>query len=829
MKLKPPLLLHYCIVVISLLLCTGNLNGAIQHTENFLTDTLAVDTVESAYGEKYIRLVWDNMESTYETGLPELPVRYLRFVVPQYTKNFSVDIIRTSVARTFTVPYPVEATAPDCPVGSYEYSELKADTGYDRTLYPNTGVGCVCQNNMLEGCVHVVTVALYPVVYDAGTDSLIVYDSIEFSLSYDDCLPEEMDIPYLPDASPSGMINLSTLTVNYGDAPEPLEIATYAASAKQPHYYIITDSPLVSAFSELAEWKRNKGYTVNVVSIQSILSQAKYTVGSSTELVDKAAALRAYLYDEYCKFKNDGPFFCLLAGDSDTEVPIRYTRQNSDLQVPDNIDKAYIPTDNYFSDLLTPWSLQLCSDGLYSMYYSDTEYNPTIYVGRLLCHTAQEVKNYTHKLLIYEANPGYGDNGYLNNALYFVQYFEIKPLTLKRYVEECVQSLGLTSETLFDNLIDDNNSSFGPSGETVINKINKVGYSGWFGHGNPGSVQVSGFGDESDEGRCLAITALDSYGVKDVYIHDKPSNGIDNLTNFTKPSIVNSISCTVAPFDKIPGYERVSYNMAQAFTVAGKFGGPAFIGNTREGYFFSSSTLQKEFGIQIHHNSKIGIAESLAKLAPAVNDRWVITTNNLIGDPEFEMWLAKPKEWKVNISDSRNNLRIEGTDLKDGILTVRTLHNDCLFSSISDEKETEVSLACFTKEESCMRLMSLWKSGYLPVIRLATCGDRIQGWTKDFVVRDAFLGGNLNGQKSTDEISFTESTVSIKAIDEVTLYDTFRIGKNGNIRVECNNSVKTAASVEEEGSLRISAGSISLEKGFTVAKGSFLSVTGITE
>ncbi len=818
MSLKPHPFIRYFLVAVSFLMYMGNMNGAIYHTECFSVDALAMDTVESDCGDRYTRLVWDGMEKTYETGLPELPVRYLRFVVPQYTKNFSVEILNSSVATTFTVPYPVVAAA-DCPVSNYEYANLTVDAGYDKTMYPNASIGCVYQNNMLEGCVHIVTVALYPVIYDAAAESLKVYDSIEFNLSYDDCLPEEMDIPYLPDASPSGMINLSSLTVNYGDASGPLGIATYAASVKQPHYYIITDSSLVSAFNELVEWKRNKGYIVNVVSIQSILSKPKYTVGSNAELVDEAAALRAYLYDEYCKFKNDGPFFCLLAGDTDTEVPIRYTRQKNDLNIPDNIENAYIPTDNYFGDLLTPWSLQLCSDGLYSMYYLDTQYNSTIYVGRLLCHTAQEVKNYTHKLLIYEANPGYGDNSYLTKAFYFAQ------VGLNSTIEKCAKSLGIDYEIVLDNLISNGNNPLGPSGETIIKKINKVGYSSWFGHGNPGSVEVSG----KENNKILAITALDCYGKNDVYIADAPNNGLDNLTNFTKPAIVNTVSCTVAPFDKLPGYESVTYNMAQAFTVAGKFGGPAFIGNTREGLLKSSSTLQEEFGLHIHQNPKISIAESLAKMTNTYKDKRILTAHNLIGDPEFEMWLAQPKEWKVNISDSRNNLKVEGTDLKDGTLVVRTLHNEYLSSSILDEKEIEVSLACFTKEESCMRLMSLWKRGYLPIIRLATCGDKIQGWTKDFVVRDAFLGGNLSGQKSTDEIAFTESTVSIKAIDEVTLYDNFKIGENGNLTVECNNSVEVASSIADGGSLKVTAGRVRLEKGFTVAKGGFLNIKGTAE
>ena len=52
------------------------------------------------------------------------------------------------------------------------------------------------------------------------------------------------------------------------------------------------------------------------------------------------------------------------------------------------------------------------------------------------------------------------------------------------------------------------------------------------------------------------------------YSHD--ATGLDELTNFTKPAIMYSLACDVAPFDNI-FYSELSTLNEKLYTIAGSF------------------------------------------------------------------------------------------------------------------------------------------------------------------------------------------------------------------------------------------------------------------
>ena len=102
----------------------------------------------------------------------------------------------------------------------------------------------------------------------------------------------------------------------------------------------------------------------------------------------------------------------------------------------------------------------------------------------------------------------------------------------------------------------------------------------------------------------------------------------DRINNYNSPSILYSTACTVALFDKITGYAYnvdtkqyqfiesnvKEYNPASAFTTAGRFGGVAFLGNSREGYWYESIRLEEYFSNSLQQTSCIGIAENISKI-----------------------------------------------------------------------------------------------------------------------------------------------------------------------------------------------------------------------
>ncbi len=90
---------------------------------------------------------------------------------------------------------------------------------------------------------------------------------------------------------------------------------------------------------------------------------------------DGAAALRAYLKDEYNMYKANGAFFCLIAGDTETTMPYRMTWLYSNTPgISTDFENIYIPTDNYFGDLTSAWNLVKDGNGIYGTYYKNLTY-----------------------------------------------------------------------------------------------------------------------------------------------------------------------------------------------------------------------------------------------------------------------------------------------------------------------------------------------------------------------------------------------------------------------------------------------------------------------
>lgn len=114
--------------------------------------------------------------------------------------------------------------------------------------------------------------------------------------------------------------------------------------------------------------------------------------------------------------------------------------------------------------------------------------------------------------------------------------------------------------------------------------------------------------------------------------------------------------------------------------MAGLYGGPAFLGNTREGYYknYASATLEEEFVNLIKAGNCIGAAEALSKAylnenKDSVNEvntdlaHKVILAHHLIGCPEFSMWTDIPSVtaiYQVTRTDMCIPIRVRTRDCK---------------------------------------------------------------------------------------------------------------------------------------------------------------------
>lgn len=817
-----------------LLLGTASLmaDAGVRHVLSFDVSALSVETVTMSDGEDYAELTWPGMSYAGEPGTPALPVRTVKVKVPPLSRNFRVSVISSEDTLTNILDEWISPVRRDVPI-----NEAGTDDGFTApseeaySTIHDAGAQIV-GDYFLEGCIHLLNVSLSPVSYDPATGAVTACREMEIEIEWDDCLASDMEMPPVEGAVPSGMINLSDVI----DCTQPSAAAGSIARAgslepltNMPSYYIITDRSLVSAFNRLAVWKQLKGYMVKVVAIQDILANSKYKVNESTAIVDAAAALRAYLKDEYNTYKANGAFFCLIAGDTETTMPYRMTWLNYNTpDISTDFENIYMPTDNYFGDLTSAWNLVKDRNGIYGTYYNNLTYNPLIYVGRLLCKTTTEVNNYIDKLILYESNPGKGNTSYLSKSLYFFQHSLDDDLAIiqrdvpnfdKRSVFDINNDYFFIDAKMY-NL----NADYYPTGETIINKMNDCGFASWFGHGNPGGIGVSGEGNPQVAGPWQCITALDYYDSNECGIENKPNNGLDNLSNINKPGVIYSISCTIMPFDKI---YNIPYNFGSGYTVAGKYGGVALLGNTRYGYMEVSTHLQIEFMREIFKTRKIGMAEAISKGTYFNNmthywHKYVPATHNLIGDPEFEMWLNQPLKLQASVTtETENSLRLSGSGLAGSKVFVTNGVAGNLYTPTSNTLTTTLSAA--PDNMKGIKIVSIWKTDYLPEVVFSANEGTLKNREMSFDLTRAFLGYKMNGQKGTTPFTIQSGGILNLKVSGITMMsDNFQVLSGGKLNLKCDNVV-TNGTIKQGAEVSIQSDSIEFEEGFNVELGASFS------
>ena len=602
--------LRHTVVALLFALSISAVNAQISYTATFDQHLLTTDTV-SENGDSYLRLRYPDLWTQSAAGTPELPVHYLRFSVPCDATDFTVSVTgETTTATRYTLPvYPTQPPIPSDRNTSEQLFVSPDSTVYSNNRYWPAVPVQVVDEGFLDGDNHIVTVAVWPISY-APTDGEILFrNSVNVRLDY--------SVKSAGSENPSRLRAISRRAtgrnnVRWGREEakrivvNPAQIdgfapttATRSASPRTVttlpdfEYTVVTSRELAPAFDRLIGWKRQKGYSAGVVCIEDILACPDFQGGDLVSNIDDdAGKLRAYLKYAY----DSGSLrYALLAGDY-TVLPIRYgcgDHNYSSTKIVSNNSK--IPTDIYFSDFNGNWNKD--GDAHYGEPTHDkVDFYPEIFVGRLLCTTRQEIANYTEKLIRYERNPGNGDYSYLQKAFY-CQSDEMQQDNEAGIIKS---AWGTTfhQDTVIEEFPSyETQSVTKPTGAEVIREMNnRYGFFSWHGHGAPAGITVRSRG--TNEWDYYAIVPFDGVLDKDSVHYSmnvEVGHGLDNLTNQDYPAIAYSISCDVTPFDIDKQY-NVTYNIGSSFTVAGLYGGPAFLGNTRSGWIGPSVRLEKRHG-----------------------------------------------------------------------------------------------------------------------------------------------------------------------------------------------------------------------------------------
>ncbi|MDE7410208.1 MAG: hypothetical protein K2N09_09345 [Muribaculaceae bacterium] len=769
MKSKYILLMLWAVVTCMMARASGHITACREYdvSSASVTEAMAPD------GERYSSVALPGTWNSGAPGAPSLPYEVFQVVVPADASNIRVASATGQDKRSFQLlnrlmPSQLELTINQDPTD--EDFVIPSESAYSLS----SPVATVLSDGFIAGDIHVVTIGVTPVKYTDSNLTLDVYGKIDIKLEYENG-GGSIAAFSPPEKGKNELYSLFRNIVD--DVSAPMKAGSLTQASDPGHYFIIVPENLESGVAKLATWKKQKGYTVHIKTVESVLADSRYRIGASTyisgrteTIVDEAAALRAYLNDE---FKNYGPYYCLLIGDYRTSMPIRHVYTLKELENFEFYKKshsaAFLPTDTYFSDFTTQWDLNK-PDG-YDFYFTkmSVEYNPDIVIGRLLCQYPEDVESYTDKLIIYESNPGLGDNEYLNMALYFEQDMMIGN---NQRVRSAFDPFGTDNTLIVQDQCVNSKVPYHPHyGGDIIKYMSQRGFTSVHGHGSPVSIATCKW--------WYYVVPDTEMSAEDRYVSYNPKeydNGFNCLTNYYKPGFVYSVSCDNAPFDDyafggdvIEDAEgnvidfldnghvfKPKWNLAGAYTCMPRVGGVAYCGNTRSGWTSASALQEANFGKNILSNPKVGVALALTKsntnsklkgyfvdggnFHQSIScDDWLKHTMSLIGEPEFEMWLGQPEH--LNVEVARSGQFINFSSLPSNAR--------CVLDNFNTRTVLKGSAGNFTSPNSDY-ILSFWASGYQPFVRYYGV-DGTLNTVHDVITTDAILGGEESDEFIIDE------------------------------------------------------------------------------
>jgi len=402
-------------------------------------------------------------------------------------------------------------------------------------------------------------------------------------------------------------------------------------------WVVFLPSSYTTWFSGLVDLRRSWGLRDTIITLE--------TVYASYSGIDDAERLRNAISD---LFTEKGISYVLLIGDEGV-APSKITfAMESDARFYEDEDR--IRADLYFSDLDGNWNFD--EDTTWGEIEDSVDMYPEVMIGRLPVNYASGLIGVIDKISNYENLPG-GDFPY--SGLMIGQELWLDPYTdgglFKDELAEEVFPDGITFKRVY-----------GRDGGTANDALDSLDF-------GPNVINHAGHAGSSvicvDHGSCIWLTDMDL------------------LTNANRPSIMFSIGCWPAAFDK--------NCIAEHYINNGSGGGAAFVGNSRYGWgspgnsgWGYSEVLDRAFWQEIYNgNIFLGQALNLSKiryipLAQWENVwRWVVYQVNILGDPATAVITgAEDISMEYEIEGSNVSVRVT---LSDGVPA-----SDCQISVYDD-------------------------------------------------------------------------------------------------------------------------------------------------
>ncbi len=778
--------------------------NTVTHTITYSNNlTVGTDTLG---GVTYSTVTYGALRNFGMAGMPSLPVDYISFSVPYNATNFTVT---TTVTRW--VNYNLDYLLYPC-----QQPRLMNDTTplvitlpdsaayFSGVTYPGHQAW-VEDEGFVAGENHVVTVAVQPCTYTHTSNSNIVRKprSLTVRVNYelsdslnmypivreDSALRQEgYELAKSIVVNPSAVVsNVPTSTlidttgliinpiINGGGATTqgdsgggwtfdpPENDSTYvnpnpgAIYDGEYPYLIVTTPELVKSVRRIAALKKQMGYNVAVVTMNQVMSDEYAQQGDffrkadgtiQVAYNDSAGVLRQFLKKyyvshgiKYVLFVGDIPYRCLDAFDFESIAGMDSA----------TIEKYYnngILTDSYYTDLNSDWSNM------------KKERQPELFVGRIPASICKQVDNYTDKFFWYSLNPGNGDVSYLQNA------FFSEGRDFYKYQSGLKESL----LQIFPNqiIINDppNNNSAHPNGKDIIDALNAnpVGFISIFNHGGKYDIMVHGSNYDRSVPR-FYVSHLES---KDTIT----GNGLDCLQNKFKPMVFYSTSCHTIPFDI-----KNTMNFGESFITGKDYGGPVYIGYTRDVDGFRIRWIAEAFANRINDGyHRLGEAFTLTK----IDGQYTLESflQAFFGDPELEMWTNIPQEYNtVQVSRTDSVVTISGIDILPSYVSYMTRSN-LMTSRLVNSPTVRLSNA------SPNSTIMLYKHNCIPYIAPLLLQNTNINTSQYVIVKDASVGYSVDSNRLSGYVTIKNGTqYEIEAQGNVTLHGGFTVEKGATFAV----------------------------------------------
>ncbi len=601
-----------------------------------------------------------DMSATTDTGAPELPVKYLNFIIPNGNRVLNIEIINLSVAPltgTYNIypaqpPIPLsihEAPPPWVPPDSSVYSQ--------DALYPDSTPIFMSHQGYYDG--HpIVTVGIYPLLYNPVRNTLYLIQSITFRFQFEtvpmSIRPQIRGMRihqlYL-NGIKSAVFNSWEVDAFY-TPPNQVVPDEQLGRLGYPEVIIIAAPACTAAYRPLADWLTQKGMLCFVRAttwvydnFDGIWHDLPGYPGENTG--DEAAKIKEYLRTLYL---TNGTAFAILGGvlqpgNINRSFPIRYCWRYNNYDDPRDV----IPSDLYFQDFTGRWDAD--EDRRFGEPNNDiADYYEEIWIGRVPAWDLEQSISWVEKRLVYERAPANRDS--MTQSLWITQSGN----SFISLMEDAIRCFPpqFTQRRVIDHPCNEGDHRL------MTDTLSKgYGILSTYGHGSP----------EAQRARVADGRHFYSWERNNLPYLGEPRN-------INKFYVAYSVGCENACFDTSTYLDGPCYPwtangpypcIAEAFASFYRWPGPspngyppfnavAFLGNTRWGLYWNSFYLHQNFIKRVfYYDTLLGIAEAKARYSsePWGWQGWYVAySHNLFGSPEMPVWTEIPLDLIVEHIDA---------------------------------------------------------------------------------------------------------------------------------------------------------------------------------